>query len=524
MAYQRLDWFFSRSYTPIANLLKQSGDVQFRPVDLSLWKETHVGQSLYEGEILATEENSQATLSTQDGTTLQLEENSQIKITLQKENANSVLVVTLLKGTATTTHEAPKKEKEGSQQKLEFKAEEAPVQKVRLLSGRKSIDVSEVSSFRMEKQVDQISPLIEVIGGKVEVHTPSTGERQRLDSIIAPVRKKPTVAPQVAELPKVLALSHIPAVHIVPQSFAPEPILQWPERNAVHLWTQEDLSTSKATLVFPFRSLATGQDIQKWTAKIGFAGKEKILAEETPQGQRISIPWNTLYPLFPPANKNNFVSTILELQTGLEIKSRYQFSSDKKEVVGKSLSIEVTSVSDIKGKSILAKFSQLASVSAPTWLEEVPASAYPYQLFLRHGEDAVSIFPLMAGSHGFSLQQEVFPAAVSSLCFIRGNEIVASLQGTPPSGDQLRMLRKSLHASIVYEGKPSDFISLQGGKESAEMILSEIQAHSSFFVLMGRTVKRIDRSLLEKFHSALALLRNRSKVGFFESVKIIDVE
>ncbi len=518
--YLNLDWFFTKSSPPIATLLEQVGNVQFRPMDLALWKETQMGQGFHEGEILATAENSKAVISLQGGKTLQLDDNSQVKITLQQSATEQLLLVTLLKGSATTKTVAPS-------------ATSAPVdkkalpQKVQIISGKQAIDVENDADFRVEKNIDEVTPIIEVMKGKVSVTTPTTGLRQELrEAAIHPPRVQSVAH---VELPKVLALSHAPSIAVVIESFAPMPKLTWPT-DGTHLWTHEPLSSEGASLSFLFQSMGKKQDIQKWSPSIQADPEHRWTPEDNAAGSTVDIPWAQLLAVGKPTSAADVGGHEVIVSAGGALKRRYLNTEPENQKYETPIHLTFSSASELAAKPVLIRLSALTSGStSAAWAEEARGASLslPYALFLQNGADLASVFNLLSKPVSFTVHSQPSIPTEDGFVFIRNEEPVASLQGNVDNMDKLKKIRKSLKASMVYKGKPQDFITLAEPKENTsmqEILLESLRTHPNLFILIEGKLVKIDSQLLRKNRSALSFIKGISRIAFIREVDVIDME
>lgn len=519
--YLNLDWFFTPTYTPIATLLEQVGTVQFRPLDLSLWKETNIGQGFYEGEILATAENSKAVISLQDGKTLELDGNSQVKITLQQGEIDKFLLVTLLKGRATTKtvpHDTVPRIQEAK-----------PLyRRVQVISGKQAIDVERSADFRVEKPVDQVTPLIEVMHGKVSVSTPSTGVHQELQE--SPLRPAftPPIAPQV-ELPKILALSHLPPISVMIESFAPRIQLKWPT-DRMRIWTKDSLETAAFLFPFSFHGIEKKSDIQKWRPSVQADAKHIWTAEEKSHIPVVEIPWAELKEIAHPSSDALFPTQLVQVSIGGVIKKRYANTEEKGEYYTKPIQLAFSSFQALEGRSILLQLSAISlEASHSIWVTEASSSASSGgpSLFLQNGADLSALFPFLSPPVAFSIQpQDAIPTG-ESLVFIRNEKLIASLAGHVDQVDKVKKIRNYLQASVVYKGKPEDFLSLISTKESGstqEILLETLRNHRNLFILVEGKLVKIDSQLLRKNRSALSFIEGMSRIAFLREVEIIDRE
>lgn len=109
VAIQDDEKFVPQDGKPLAKLQKFERAVQYRPEGYLLWGGVFLGQTLFEGDSLATSDGSQAVIKFFNGRVLELGENSQIEIALNDENGSGDLSVTLLRGNVSTHFEAPEK-------------------------------------------------------------------------------------------------------------------------------------------------------------------------------------------------------------------------------------------------------------------------------------------------------------------------------------------------------------------------------------------------------------------------------
>lgn len=537
----RVDIDLFGSGQPIANLAASAGQVQVRPIEFEMWNFVDAGQNLFEGNVLATGESSEARVSFDNGRDLVIGPNTQIVLSQESEDRGGQLVVTLLKGSVATE-----------------KAKEAVIpsaqKTLRLRSGSSDFVMKrEDTQVSLNKSVASDRAQITVKTGQVEVTSQSQSngsanevgsrvlkaskevievqvEEQKGDmALIKPaatiksfalaaktIPQEQVAAPLPARLPDI-----IPNPVVVPPppanvAVVAEPIrvlppqIEWPAAGVY--WHVDSIARGKAG-AFPIRLISTR--VQSNFLKLSGEKASKWIRTPSAVTATARIAVSDIANL----SSQNDGGWTLKMQAGVAPKE----NSLKGVKTSRAATYTFRSLADYGSAPVRANLLTLKrGAVGQDWFAsegELSDAAANFSVVLNRGRDLVLLAPQIANSEKFS----VFPATLpsSGVYIAQRSGVVAWVAGKVLRQADLVNLRKTLAGEFSFKGRAAALLAVKD-REALVTILK--QASGDIYVLQKNKLTRVNRNLLVEKPIAAQFIIDNGDAFFAEEVEIVDVK
>lgn len=476
LVFVKLDWFFDYGKAPIAKMVRQNGNVRVRPMDLSLWKPTNIGQPLYEGQVLATGEDSTAQIIFSTGHRIKLGQYSQLRISAERDKETGDVLVTLLRGSL-TAEKVSDKEVTGQ---------------IQLKSGNETVKLDNKTALNLTQSLTAPSPAIEIDKNKEE-------EKEDADQGVFGITKGKIPPPSPREAPLIL-----------------EPV------NA-RFWTLKHLQTTRSTLTVRATLPASHKRTASWIPvialgnepKFEFSARNTHTAEFSTQdvvryGQRTQ--WNGLS------------GYRLTLRGGF----RQAGSGNRGKVLGPaSGSVTVASLAGLPAGPLTVTLKSLTwgnpSPKLHQAIDFTPGPSHP-RIFLADSKDIDKLGGYMAGAGSFTLDYQKLRPTSQLVQIRRGSRKIAYVQLPPNASSQtVRELRTKLGGNLAFQGLDSNLLYTPLDRPS-KLNLRAMGKMDSLYLAKGNSLIRINGKLLQRHPAIVPFLKKNVDLFLRRRVKYFDAD
>lgn len=502
---------------PVAQIVFQDGQVQFRPDNDLIWQDVENNQYLFENDNIATGENGLVIINFGNNKTLELSTNTQIRIK-QLASDDQDFEIDLIRGNLTALSDV-----NVSNEKL--KTSEASIR-----TGDKVIQVDEkASKLSISKKRGENDAEIAVLSGQallIDKDKRQTLQQEaKAEAEAQPVVPAPEPKPLVHPEPKkpLITLDTTRAKLYMPQIVVPT--------ESQTIWALQPLQSAKQVKIpiylDPPKSAPEGKTWRPMLGAVKSGMFEKLptaalqwTGEPYLKRQSILVSLDELEKNDLLIRTDGDVPTLaFKLKPGVVIANPN--NSGKEMSFADAKTFQVGLLGDLKG-TIAFKIAGVGVDHSPNpWLIRPKLQApNTFDVVLQDAESIPAISPILAGSRNFEVDKMPKGLEGEGIYLVRSHKIVGKLQGAIPEKKVIALFKKLLNCDFIYEGKAKSYIGSL--VEFRQLAKSPQGLPERIYILNNGQFIGISKDFMQKNKALQKFLDDKTSAFFSEPIKTFD--
>lgn len=535
---------------PIAKLITQKGEVQFRNMGDILWSETENNQYLFENDYISTLDSSKAIVRLFETGLIEIGPNTQIRIK-SLYGDNSPFEINLILGNLKLLSQSQRKFKEkhmviksgkrqyniiGKKAKINI-AKDNITDEPDILEADGKIQVIKLKYQKGKKWDDAVdSTIIDTSESPFFLPkiTKSQEPKKTVKKAISSYKKPQPPKVEVVKLeePRQAQTEKLDPVAIAPSYLDTDymPQIVWPPKNAV-IWTMKrsiDLRAAKVPIFI--RAPENLDEIEdQWLPLLGIVNpgilkklggvSKTFYGTPTKKDGSLQIIHVDIAQLLAEnltkISQSEFGQYYFEVKLGRRIiPKESKLPIDSFDV---PMSVRIQSLSELDNRPIRLYLNRFAYLEPKNnWILSKTKTHYSSWINLYNPTDLHKLIGFLPASGGFNLESTTIKKGYG-IFIVKDKKVIGSIQGKP-SQKAIDLIRIKLNAHYIYKG---DFDAFIGGKQQYDNLAGQKKLPKKIFILIGHRSIGINTNLIKTDKSIQKFINSLNSAYFVKPIEKI---